>query len=52
MRSNLTYDNVAVLYVKETSREGGTPFLYSYFGDPVEFLPRQEALRRIKDKTL
>ena len=47
MRNRLTDKTVAVIQAKLTSRESGTPFLYSYFGDSYEIISREEAVDRI-----
>ena len=44
--------NVIIIWCKETQREDGTPFLYSYFGWEHTKLKKSEAEEMIKKRLL
>ena len=48
MREELTATTVAILRCKVITREGGTPFLYSYFSNPYKLVSRKKAQAMIK----
>lgn len=52
MRTGFPIGTVFIIKAKSTSKEGGTPFLYTYFGWEYITIKREDAEQMIKNKKL